>query len=174
MMVQGLRIWFESVSLSLELIQKTWILRKRVALSEVMTLFFESMVRVMRGCLSLVVHFIHLFADTFETFLKFFKLITIIWELSVDKIEHKFFKFSHFLTQIVESFIFYLRTSLVRLSLTVRDALKVFFHYSLTSSDSIPHLAAYHLVHFIYSEDNVFVSTIIHPNFFIKFFYTGP
>lgn len=84
MVYQGLGVGLESISLLLELIKKTGVLRKGVALSQVWAHLvisawpFEGCVRVMRICLRMPTHLIHLFADAFETFLEFFKLVAVI------------------------------------------------------------------------------------------------
>lgn len=116
MAYHDLRTWLESVSLFLELIKKVMILGKGVALSQVWTnliisaLFFEGIMSFSKMWSRMPIHLLNLFADTFETFLEFFQLIAIIWKFSVDKIEHKFFKFPHFFTQIVQPLIIYIGT----------------------------------------------------------------
>ena len=101
MVYQGLGIGLKSISLFLELIKKTRILRKRITLSQVWTHLitsawpFEGHVRIMRKRLRLPSHLIHFPANTFETFLELLKLIAVIRKLSIDQVEHKLFKFPH-------------------------------------------------------------------------------
>ena len=101
MVYQGLGIGLKSISLFLELIKKTRILRKGITLSQVWTHLitsawpFEGYVRIMRKRLRLPTHLIHLPANTLETFLELLKLVAIIRKLSINQVEHKLFEFPH-------------------------------------------------------------------------------